>query len=53
MDGLEAPRIVGNQQQYKFFKFFLNNGSERRVQCVVWNDDVDRVESYIKSNYVS
>lgn len=52
VDGLEAPRCVGATQQYKFFKFYLNNGSGKRVQVVVWNEDIERIESHIKSNYV-
>lgn len=53
VDGIESPRLVGNKQQYKFFKFYLNNGNGRRVQVVAWNDDIDLIEHHILSNYVS
>ncbi|XP_036144312.1 uncharacterized protein LOC118646119 [Monomorium pharaonis] len=52
VDGIEAPRYVGNKQQYKVFKFFLNNGNGKRIQVITWNDDIDRVEPHIKSNYI-
>lgn len=31
IDGIDAPRLVGDKQQYKFFKFYVNNGHGRRV----------------------
>ncbi|XP_071582010.1 uncharacterized protein [Temnothorax nylanderi] len=52
VDGIEAPRYVGNKSQYKVFKFFLNNGDGKRVQIIAWNDDIEKVEEYIKSNYI-
>lgn len=53
MDGIEVPRYVGDQQQYRVFKFYMNNGNGRRVQIIVWNDDIKNVEPNIKLNYVS
>jgi len=53
VDGIEAPCIVGNNQQYKFFKFYLNNDNGKRIQIVAWNENIDIVETYIQSNYVS
>lgn len=53
VDGIESPRLVGDNNQYKFFKFYLNNSKGRRVQVVVWNDDIKNVENFIRSNYVS
>jgi len=35
IDRIESPRIVDNKQQYKFFKFYLNNGNGRKIQVVV------------------
>ncbi|XP_039311975.1 uncharacterized protein LOC120359231 [Solenopsis invicta] len=52
VDGIEAPRYVGSNQQYKFFKFYLNNGSGRRVQIVVWNEEINRIEPHIRSNHI-
>ncbi|XP_024871168.1 uncharacterized protein LOC112454160 [Temnothorax curvispinosus] len=53
VDGIDAPRYVGDKSQYKIFKFYLNNGSGKRVQIVqTWNDDVDVVEQYIISNQI-
>ncbi|XP_024877221.1 uncharacterized protein LOC112458045 isoform X2 [Temnothorax curvispinosus] len=52
VDGIEAPRYVGDKQQYKIFKFFLNNGNGKRVQVITWNDEVDKVEPHIKLNYI-
>jgi len=26
VDGIESPRYIGTKQQYKFFKFYMNNG---------------------------
>jgi len=53
VDGIEAPRYVGDKSQYKVFKFYVNNGNGRRVQIIVWNDDIDSVEDNIKLNHVS
>lgn len=53
MDGIEAPRFVGNNQQYKFFKFYLNNGKGKRIQVVAWNEFVKKVDLHIQSNNVS
>ncbi|XP_036143664.1 uncharacterized protein LOC118645886 [Monomorium pharaonis] len=53
IDGIESPRIVGNNQQYKILKFFLNNSSGRRIQIVSWNDDIDRIIPYIIPNHVN
>jgi len=48
-------KIIGNywKRQYKFFKFFLNNGKEKRVQVVAWNDDIDPILHQILPNYVN
>lgn len=50
---MESPRIVGNNQQYRFFKFYLNNGKGKRVQVVAWNEDIDNVAPFILPNCVS
>jgi hypothetical protein len=52
VDGIESPRLVGNNQQYKFLKFYLNNNKGRRVQ-MAWNDDIKNVEHFIRSNHVN
>ena len=52
-NGIEAPRLVGTNQQYKYFKFFLNNGSNKRIQIVAWNENIEIVEQCIQANYVS
>ncbi|KAL6418637.1 hypothetical protein ACFW04_011925 [Cataglyphis niger] len=52
VDGIEAPRYVGDQQQYRVFKFYINNGNGKRVQIIVWNDDIKNVEPNIKLNYI-
>lgn len=53
VDGLEAPRYVGDKKQFQFFKFYVNNGSGKRIQVVAWNDEIERVEHTIQSNIVS
>lgn len=53
VDGIESPRLVGDDQQYKFYKFYLNNNKGKRVQVVAWNDDIQNVEHLIMSNHVS
>ncbi|XP_011706526.1 PREDICTED: uncharacterized protein LOC105461713, partial [Wasmannia auropunctata] len=53
IDGIDSTRYVGNKLQYKFFKFYLNNGNGRRIQIVAWNDQIERIEHHIMSNYVS
>lgn len=50
MDGIESPRYVGTKQQYKFFKFYLNNGNGKRIQIVSWNDDIDYIQPHIIVN---
>lgn len=52
MDEIEAPRDVGDKQ-YRIFKFYINNGHGKRVQVIVWNDDIDYILPHIKLNYVS
>ncbi|KAL0128609.1 hypothetical protein PUN28_003763 [Cardiocondyla obscurior] len=52
IDGMESSRIVGNNQQYKLFKFYLNNESGRRVQVVAWNDEIDRILVHVRPNYI-
>lgn len=52
VDGIEATRSVGDKQQYKVFKFYLNNGQGRRVQIIVWNDDIKPIEHHIKLNHL-
>lgn len=53
VDGIESPRLVGNKQQFNFFKFYLNNNKGRKIQVVAWNDDVKRVEDIILSSHVN
>lgn len=53
VDGIDSSRYVGNNNQYKIFKFYINNGSGRRVQIVAWNDDIENVEHLINTNCVS
>jgi len=53
VDAIESPRRLGTKMQYKFFKFYLNNGNGKRVQIVAWNDDVEIIEPHIMVNYVS
>lgn len=53
VDGIESPRYVGNKQQYKFFKFYMNNGKGKRIQVVAWNDDIDYIQHHIMVNHVS
>ncbi|XP_071577714.1 uncharacterized protein [Temnothorax nylanderi] len=52
IDSIEAPRSVGDQKQYRFFKFYINNGSGRRIQVVAWNDEVERIEQQITTNII-
>lgn len=53
IDGIESPRIVGDKQQYKVFKFFLNNDNGRRVQILSWNDEIQRILPYVNPNHVN
>jgi len=53
VDGIKSPKLVGGKQQYKFFKFYLNNGIRKRVQVVAWNDNIDYVENEVSFNNVS
>lgn len=48
-----SSRYVGNNNQYKIFKFYINNGSGRCVQVIAWNDEIDNIEPLIKTNFVS
>ncbi|KAL0128616.1 hypothetical protein PUN28_003770 [Cardiocondyla obscurior] len=50
VDEIESPKIVGNNQQYKIFKFFFNNGKGRKIQVLAWNDDIDIVMKHIQPN---
>lgn len=53
VDGIESTRLVGDNQQYKFFKFYLNNNKGRRIQIVAWNDDIKKIEGHVLSNHVN
>ena len=53
VDGIEVPRKVGDKNQYKVFKFYINNGKGRRIQVIVWNDDIKDTKPLIKLNHVS
>jgi len=53
IEGIESTRYIGSKQQYKFFKFLLNNSNGRYVQVVAWNDEIDNVEHHILSNCVN
>lgn len=53
IDGMESPRIVGNKQQYKVFKFFLNNGNGKRVQVIAWNEEIEKIIHHIVPNHVN
>lgn len=53
IDGIESPRIVGNKQQYKVFKFYLNNAKGKRLQVVAWNNDIDNILHHIMPNHVN
>ncbi|XP_026826234.1 uncharacterized protein LOC113562119 [Ooceraea biroi] len=52
IDGIEAPRYVGENKHFKFFKFYINNGCGKRIQIVAWNDEIDCIEHKIKSNSI-
>ncbi|CAL1674778.1 unnamed protein product [Lasius platythorax] len=52
VDGIEASKYVGEKQQYKVFKFYINNGQGRRVQVIAWNDDIEPVEPHVKLNHI-
>ncbi|XP_071641859.1 uncharacterized protein [Temnothorax longispinosus] len=52
VDGIEAPRKIGDDKQYKFFKFYLNNGKTKRIQVVVWNEIIESVEFHIQPNSI-
>lgn len=53
VEGIESPRVVGNKQQFKFFKFYLNNGNGNIIQVVDWNDVIEKVLSLIIPNHVN
>lgn len=48
VDGIEAPKVVGQKGQYVVFSFVMNNGSG----TTVWNKNVDKTESKIYLNNV-
>ncbi|XP_026829641.1 uncharacterized protein LOC113562967 [Ooceraea biroi] len=52
VDGIESPRIVGSNQQFKIFKFYLNNGSRRRIQIVAWNEEIETILPYVIPNKI-
>ncbi|XP_011858676.1 PREDICTED: uncharacterized protein LOC105556203 isoform X2 [Vollenhovia emeryi] len=52
VDGIESPRIVGTNKQYKFFKFYLNNGNGRKIQVVAWNEVIDDIIHHILPNFI-
>ncbi|KAL0098825.1 hypothetical protein PUN28_020770 [Cardiocondyla obscurior] len=44
INGMESPRIVGNNQQYKILKFFFNNGtgrSPRPLKVIAFNNETN------------
>ncbi|KAL6429486.1 hypothetical protein ACFW04_008270 [Cataglyphis niger] len=50
VDSIDSPHLVGTKQQYKFYKFYLNNGKRRRIQIVAWNE-IEKI-GHILSNHI-
>ena len=52
VDVLESPKLVGPDQKCNMIKFVLNNNSEKRIQCLAWQGEVERVKNIIASDQV-
>ncbi|XP_070519725.1 uncharacterized protein [Cardiocondyla obscurior] len=52
VDGIDSPKIVGSNQQFKIFKFYISNGMGRRVQVVCWNDEIEKISEKILPNCI-
>ncbi|XP_072760985.1 uncharacterized protein [Anoplolepis gracilipes] len=52
IDEIDGPKIVGKAQNYRLLKFILNNNSRHRIQVVVWNTEIERIQFHIKPNRI-
>ena len=50
---LEAPTVVGRNQQYTVFKFMLSNKQGRTIQCSAWDNDIPAVVERVQIGRVS
>ncbi|XP_011860161.1 PREDICTED: uncharacterized protein LOC105557513, partial [Vollenhovia emeryi] len=52
LDEIDGPKIVGKAKHYRLLKFILNNNSHHRIQVVVWNNEIERVQFHLKPNQI-
>ncbi|XP_072766281.1 uncharacterized protein [Anoplolepis gracilipes] len=52
IDEIDGPKIVGKAQNYRLLKFILNNNCRHRIQVVVWNIEIERIQFHIKPNRI-
>ncbi|KAL6418578.1 hypothetical protein ACFW04_011996 [Cataglyphis niger] len=57
MKVLTSIKVLDNIQIFDstvniVFKFYINNGNGKRIQIIVWNDDIKNVKPNIKLNYI-
>ena len=52
LDALMSPKIVGKNRKYNLFKFAINNNAGKQIQCLAWENQVDRVANIVKLNKV-
>ena len=55
IEAVENPRTIISKatgKSYEIFKFILNNNDGCKIQCNVWNKDIEIFEDKIKYNKV-
>ena len=53
VSSVSAPTLVGDIKKYKIFKFMITNRKDKSIQCKVWGEDIEQVESKITVGSVS
>ena len=55
IEAVENPRTIifkATGKSYEIFKFILNNNDGCKIQCNIWNKDIETFEDKIKYNEV-
>ena len=55
IEAVEKPRTIISKttgKPYEIFKFILNNNDGCKIQCNIWNKDIEIFEDKIKYNQV-
>ena len=52
VDSVQGRKIVGKHKKLNLFKFSINNGTGKRIQCLAWEGEVNRVAQVVAMDKV-